>query len=93
MAKPDITTLTAAADRLLEKTDNPRHRQMRARYSSKRFDVMMFWRYDERARLVGEHVVDAGPAQIVEVSAEDFITPAEATSKLRPLIRPLPRFG
>jgi hypothetical protein len=58
----------------------------------KHFDIMMFWRYDGHGRLIGEHVVDAGPAELIEVPAEDFITPAEATARLRPLIRPLPPF-
>lgn len=58
----------------------------------KHFDIMLFWRYDERARLIGEHVVDAGPAELIEVSPQNFITPEEARSKLRSLIRPLPLF-
>ena len=193
MDKPDITTLTAAADALLETTENPRHRQILMNYRRhallevsgnwqpilepamtvaephyrmsfagvsadlrgaqacagfytnliaggsqvfwgddeqifvsdlgfasealshqylqgavlremgedvdpaclyvKRVDVMMMWPYDERGRLIGEHVVEAGRPELIEVTDEQFITPAEAAEKLMPLIRPLPPYA
>ncbi|AHK36068.1 hypothetical protein [Rhodococcus opacus] len=51
----------------------------------------MIWRYDERARLIGEHVYENIALQeISEIPEGDFITLAEAKTALRPLLRPLP---
>jgi hypothetical protein len=53
--------------------------------------IAMHWPYDERGRLIGEHVYEhADHLEVIEVPEEEFITLAEAREKLDPLIRPLP---
>lgn len=55
--------------------------------------ISMHWPYDERGRMIGEHVYEhADHTEIIEVPEPDFITPAEAREKLIPLIRPLSPF-
>lgn len=53
--------------------------------------IAMMWPYDERGRMMGEHVYEhADAAELIEVSADEFITLDEAREKLLPLQRPLP---
>lgn len=50
----------------------------------------MIWPYDERGRLIGEHVYrHSDGAELIEVDADEYITLEEARSKLLPLQRPL----
>jgi hypothetical protein len=50
----------------------------------------MIWRYDDRARLIGEHVYENIALQeIIKIPEDDFITLAEAKAVLRPLLGPL----
>ena len=56
-----------------------------------RHRLAMFWPYDERARMIGEHVYEDGTSrEIVKLASEDIVTPAQAREALAPLIRPLP---
>ena len=56
-----------------------------------RHRLAMVWHYDERARLIGEHVYeDANLREITKLAPEDVVTPEEARDALAPLIRPLP---
>jgi len=51
----------------------------------------MCWPYDERGRLIGEHVYrHSGATELIEVDADEFITLEEAREKLLPLQRELP---
>ena len=51
----------------------------------------MVWPYDNRGRLIGEHVYrHSAGAELIEVDADEYITLAEAREKLLPLQRPLP---
>ncbi|MDN3352010.1 hypothetical protein [Actinomadura sp. DC4] len=53
--------------------------------------IAMHWPYDERGRLIGEHVYEhADHLEVIEVPEWEFITLDEAREKLDPLIRPLP---
>jgi len=55
--------------------------------------MSMQWLYDERGRLIGEHVYEhADHVEIREVPESEFITLNEAREKLLPLLRPLPVF-
>jgi hypothetical protein len=55
--------------------------------------LAMHWPYDERGRLIGEHVYEhTDHAEIVEIPESEFITLDEARQKLLPLLRPLPVF-
>lgn len=50
----------------------------------------MIWPYDERGRLIGEHVYrHSDGAELIEVGADEFITLEEAREKLTPLQREL----
>ncbi len=44
------------------------------------------WHYDENAKLIGEHVYEAGMPEIVKPDQADVITPADARRLLAPLI-------
>jgi hypothetical protein len=60
----------------------------------KREWIAMHWPFDERARLIGEHVyehVDVG--EVVQIDPSDVITYLEARALLDPLIRPLPTYS
>jgi hypothetical protein len=47
--------------------------------------------YDERARLIGEHIYEDGTSrEIAKLASEDVVTPEQARDALAPLIRPLP---
>lgn len=51
----------------------------------------MAWPYDDRGRLIGEHVYrHSAGAELIEVGAEEYITLDEAREKLLPLQRALP---
>jgi len=51
----------------------------------------MIWPYDNRGRLIGEHVYrHSDGAELIEVNPDEYITLAEARDKLIPLQRPLP---
>ncbi|GAA0382059.1 hypothetical protein Acor_52650 [Acrocarpospora corrugata] len=53
--------------------------------------ISMFWPFDERGRMLGEHVYEhAAIAEIVPIPEEDFITLEYAKEVLTPLLRPLP---
>ncbi|MDO3401693.1 hypothetical protein QWI29_16750 [Mycolicibacterium neoaurum] len=53
--------------------------------------LAMVWPYDEKGRMIGEHVYEhADHAELIEVSPEEYITLEEAREKLLPLQRPLP---
>jgi hypothetical protein len=56
-----------------------------------RHRIAMVWHYDDRARMIGEHVYeDATSRAIVKLAPEDVVTREEAREALAPLIRPLP---
>jgi hypothetical protein len=56
-----------------------------------RHRLAMIWHYDERARLIGEHVYEDGAyRELTKLAPEDVVTPEEAREALAPLIRPLP---
>ena len=56
-----------------------------------RHRLSMVWHYDDRARMIGEHVYeDATSREITKIAPEDVLTPQEAADMLAPLIRPLP---
>ncbi|MFI9388485.1 hypothetical protein [Kutzneria sp. NPDC052558] len=51
----------------------------------------MVWPYDDRGRLIGEHVYrHSDGAELIEIGPDDFITLDEAREKLLPLQRELP---
>ncbi|OKH73787.1 hypothetical protein EB72_17955 [Mycobacterium sp. SWH-M1] len=53
--------------------------------------LAMIWPYDERGRMIGEHVFEhRDGAELIEISPGDYITLEEAREKLLPLQRPLP---
>jgi hypothetical protein len=53
--------------------------------------LAMIWHYDDRCRMIGEHVYeDATSREITKLAPEDVVTPEEARDALAPLIRPLP---
>jgi ketosteroid isomerase-like protein len=53
--------------------------------------IAMIWHYDDRARMIGEHVYeDATSREIIKLAPEDVVTPEQAREALAPLIRPLP---
>lgn len=53
--------------------------------------IAMLWHYDDRARMIGEHVYeDATSREIIKLAPEHVITPAQVREALAPLIRPLP---
>lgn len=53
--------------------------------------LAMHWPYDERGRMIGEHVYEhADLAEIKEIDEAEFITLAEAREKLLPLQKELP---
>jgi hypothetical protein len=53
--------------------------------------IAMLWHYDERARMIGEHVYeDAASREIIKLAPEDVVTPEQVREALAPLIRPLP---
>lgn len=55
--------------------------------------LAMIWPYDERGRMIGEHVyVHDEDSDTVEVPESDFITFDEACEQLLPTLRPLPAF-
>jgi hypothetical protein len=58
----------------------------------KRNMVASFWPYDERARLIGEHGGNIGPAEITQIPESEVITQAEAREKLLPQLLPLPAY-
>ena len=50
----------------------------------------MFWPYDERGRMTGEHVYENKAFfEIQEIGVAEFLTLAEVRERLRPLLRPL----
>jgi hypothetical protein len=54
----------------------------------------MHWPYDERGRLIGEHVyVHDDSTTVVEIPEVDFITLEEVRAALLPRLRPLPEFS
>jgi hypothetical protein len=56
--------------------------------------LAMMWPFDARGRLVGEHVYEAKVfQQVTEVAEGDFVTLADARTRLLPLLRPLPKFA
>jgi hypothetical protein len=56
-----------------------------------RHRLAMVWHYDDRARMIGEHVYeDATSREIVKLGPEDVVTREEARETLAPMIRPLP---
>jgi hypothetical protein len=60
----------------------------------KRQWISMRWPYDERARLIGEHVYEhVDIAEVVPIDESEVVTFAEACTLLEPLIRPLPSFS
>jgi YD repeat-containing protein len=53
----------------------------------------MIWRYDERGRLIGEHMYEAKAfCQVVSLVADEYLTVQDARARLVPLLRPLPKF-
>ena len=64
-----------------------------ATYLYRTFEEMT-WPYDDRGRLVGEHVwePDPGAAQLIRLDPGEVLTTAQAAAQLAPLIKPLPAF-
>lgn len=56
--------------------------------------IETIWPYDERGRLVGEHVWEPSglKPEIIKLDPADVVTTAEAARLLAPLIKPLPSF-
>jgi hypothetical protein len=55
--------------------------------------ITMYWPFDERARLIGEHVYEhAAVREVVQIDPSQVITLAEVKELLTPLIRPLPSY-
>lgn len=53
----------------------------------------MMWPYDERGRMIGEHVYENKAFfEIQKIVEADYLTVAEVRDRLRPMIRPLPVF-
>ncbi|AII10933.1 hypothetical protein [Rhodococcus opacus] len=53
----------------------------------------MIWPYDERGRLIGEHVYEnKARRELIEIAPEDFVTLDEVKAVLMPLLRPLPKY-
>jgi hypothetical protein len=50
------------------------------------------WKFDKLGRLIGEFGAEVSP-EIIQISADEFVTPHEAREKLTPLITPLPEFN
>jgi len=51
----------------------------------------MMWPYDERGRMIGEHVYENKAfLEVVKINEADFLTLADARERLLPLLRPLP---
>jgi hypothetical protein len=63
------------------------------RFYVNRRRLAMIWPYDERGRMIGEHVyVHDDDSATVEVPQSDFITFDEACEQLLPTLRDLPSF-
>lgn len=55
--------------------------------------LAMHWPFDERARMIGEHVYEhAALAYVTEIPAEEYVTLEEARERLLPLQQELPAF-
>ena len=56
--------------------------------------VEMIWPYDDRGRLIGEHVWEPDPskAELTKLAPEDVVTTEQAGKLLAPFIKPLPSF-
>jgi hypothetical protein len=63
-------------------------------YYVHRQQFAMIWPYDERGRLIGEHVYENKANQAIsEVSRDDYLTVEDARARLLPLLAPLPDYG
>lgn len=53
----------------------------------------MMWPYDERGRMIGEHVYENKAFfEIQQIGEADYLTLGDVRERLRPMIRPLPVF-
>jgi hypothetical protein len=58
-----------------------------------RLQFAMMWPYDERGRMIGEHVYEnKANQQVLEIAPEDFLTVEDARARLLPMLRPLPTY-
>lgn len=56
-----------------------------------RHRLAVIWHYDERARLIGEHVYEDGTSrEITKLAPEDVVSLEEVREAVASLIRPLP---
>jgi len=54
----------------------------------------MLWPYDERGRMIGEHVYENKAFfEIQQIEERDYLTLADVRARLLPLLRPLPAFA
>ena len=59
----------------------------------KRHWITMYWPFDKRARLAGEHGYEhADLSEVVPIDPADVITEKEVHTLLEPLLRPLPPY-
>jgi hypothetical protein len=58
----------------------------------KRVQLVSFWPYDERGRLIGEHGSSIGSPEVRKIPLDEVIFQDEVDRKLTPLLRPLPKF-
>jgi hypothetical protein len=59
----------------------------------KRQWISMYWPFDKRARLIGEHVYEhTALREVIEIEPSQVLTAAEITDALTPLLRPLPMY-
>ncbi|RYE40018.1 MAG: hypothetical protein EOP24_42360 [Hyphomicrobiales bacterium] len=63
-------------------------------YYNHRQHFAMIWPYDERGRMIGEHVYEnRAYGEVIEVPVEDYVTIDDARARLRPLLKPLSPMG
>ncbi len=63
-------------------------------YYNHRQHFAMIWPYDERGRMIGEHVYEnRAYGEVVEVPVEDYVTIKDAKERLGALLQPLTPFS
>ncbi|HEX4416246.1 MAG TPA: hypothetical protein VH165_00030 [Kofleriaceae bacterium] len=59
----------------------------------KRQWISMYWPFDKRVRLIGEHVYEhAALREVIEIDPSQVLTTAEMARALTPLLRPIPTY-
>lgn len=62
-------------------------------YYNLRQRFAMIWPYDDRGRMIGEHVYEAKAFfEVVTLEADEYVTVEDARARLKPMLRPLPKF-